>query len=200
MNNNLNAIRILSIDMIQKANSGHPGICLGAAPMMYTLYTKVMNVNPNNSKWFNRDRFVLSAGHGSAMYYSTLHLSGYDVSMEDLQNFRQFDSLTPGHPEVNHTDGIDATSGPLGQGIAQAVGMAVAERHLASKYKGIIDNYTYCLCGDGDLQEGVSAEACSLAGHLNLNKLIILWDANQIQLDDATFAATSEDILKRYES
>ncbi|WOO89749.1 transketolase [Mollicutes bacterium LVI A0078] len=201
---NVNAIRTLSIDMIEKSNSGHPGICMGAAPMMESLFAHKLNISSNNSKWFNRDRFVLAAGHGSAMLYSTLHLSGYDISIEDLKNFRQLGSKTPGHPEVTHTDGVDATSGPLGQGISQAVGMAMAEAHLASKYNRedfkVVDHYTYALCGDGDLQEGVASEASSLAGHLGLNKLIVLWDSNDIQLDDATDVATTENIRARYEA
>ncbi|WOO87915.1 transketolase [Mollicutes bacterium LVI A0039] len=201
---NVNAIRTLSIDMIEKSNSGHPGICMGAAPMMESLFAHKLNISSNNSKWFNRDRFVLAAGHGSAMLYSTLHLCGYDISMEDLKDFRQLGSKTPGHPEVTHTDGIDATSGPLGQGISQAVGFAMAEAHLASKYNRegfkVVDHYTYALCGDGDLQEGVASEASSLAGHLGLNKLIVLWDSNDIQLDDATNIATTEDIRARYEA
>ncbi len=200
----INAIRTLSIDMIEKSNSGHPGICMGAAPMMESLFAHKMNISSNNSKWFNRDRFVLSAGHGSAMLYSTLHLCGYDISIEDLKNFRQLGSKTPGHPEVTHTDGIDSTSGPLGQGISQAVGMAMAEAHLASKYNRsgfkVVDHYTYALCGDGDLQEGVASEASSLAGHLGLNKLIVLWDSNDIQLDDETKVATTENIRARYEA
>ncbi len=200
----VNAIRTLSIDMIEKSNSGHPGICMGAAPMMESLFAHKLNINSKDSKWFNRDRFVLAAGHGSAMLYSTLHLSGYDISMEDLKGFRQLGSKTPGHPEVTHTDGIDATSGPLGQGISQAVGLAMAEAHLASKYNrngyNVVDHYTYALCGDGDLQEGVASEASSLAGHLQLEKLIVLWDSNDIQLDDATDNATTEDIRGRYES
>ena len=204
MINSVNAIRVLSVDMIQRANSGHPGICMGASPMLYSLYNKVMNVSNEDDKWFNRDRFILSAGHGSAMLYSTLHLMGYDITIEDLKNFRQLNSKTPGHPEITHTKGIDATSGPLGQGIAQAVGFAIAEKHLSSKYNkegySVVDNYTYVICGDGDLQEGISAEASSLAGHLGLNKLIVLWDANEVQLDAVTNVATSEDIMKRYES
>ncbi len=151
----VNAIRTLSIDMIEKANSGHPGICMGAAPIMESLFVHQMNISCNNSKWFNRDRFVLAAGHGSAMLYATLHLSGYDLKMEDLKQFRQLNSKTPGHPEITHTDGIDATSGPLGQGISQAVGLAMAEEHLAAKYNRegfkLVDHYTYALCGDGDL-------------------------------------------------
>ncbi len=202
--NTVNAIRTLSIDMIEKANSGHPGICMGAAPMMESLFAHKLNISSNNSKWFNRDRFVLAAGHGSAMLYATLHLSGYDLTMEDLKQFRQLGSKTPGHPEVTHTDGIDATSGPLGQGISQAVGFAMAEAHLGAKYNRegfkVVDHYTYALCGDGDLQEGVASEASSLAGHLGLNKLIVLWDSNDIQLDDKTDVATTENIRSRYEA
>ncbi len=201
---NTNAIRTLSIDMIQKANSGHPGICMGAAPMMDVLYSDILNIDAKNSNWFNRDRFVLAAGHGSAMLYATLHLAGYDISIEDLKQFRQINSKTPGHPEVGHTDGVDATSGPLGQGIGQAVGFALAEAHLAAKYNqdglNVVDHYTYVICGDGDLQEGVASEASSLAGNLKLNKLILLWDSNDIQLDGPTNMATKEDILKRYEA
>ncbi len=201
---NVDAIRTLSIDMIEKANSGHPGICMGAAPMMESLFAHKMNISSKNSKWFNRDRFVLAAGHGSAMLYATLHLCGYDLSIDDLKQFRQLNSKTPGHPEVNHTDGVDSTSGPLGQGIGQAVGMAMAEAHLAAKYNRegfpVVDHYTYALCGDGDLQEGIASEASSLAGHLGLNKLIVLWDSNDIQLDDATKVATTEDIRARYEA
>lgn len=202
MQKSVDAIRVLSMDMIQKANSGHPGICMGAAPIMYTLYTNHMVIDPKNDKNMIRDRFVLSAGHGSAMLYSTLHLSGLSLEMEDLKDFRQLNSKTPGHPEITDTKFIDSTSGPLGQGIAQAVGLAIGEKHNSAKFnKGninVVDNYTYVLCGDGDLQEGVSAEASSLAGHLNLNKLIILWDSNDIQLDNPTNVAITEDIKKRY--
>ena len=154
----VNAIRTLSIDAIEKANSGHPGLPMGAAPMAYTLWTEYMNHNPKNPKWFNRDRFVLSAGHGSMLLYSLLHLSGYDVTIDDIKNFRQWDSRTPGHPEYGHTDGVEATTGPLGQGIGMAVGMAMAESHLAATYNtenvNVVDHYTYALCGDGDLMEG----------------------------------------------
>jgi len=156
----INTIRTLSIDMIEKANSGHPGLPMGAAPLAYVLWTEFMKHIPKNSKWFNRDRFVLSAGHGSALLYSLLHLSGYNVTMDDLKNFRQYGSKTPGHPEVHHTDGVEATTGPLGQGIGMAVGMAMAERFLASKYNkedlSVIDHNTYALVGDGDLMEGIS--------------------------------------------
>lgn len=200
----VNAIRTLSIDAIEKANSGHPGMPMGAAPMAYTLWTRYMNHNPKNPEWFNRDRFVLSAGHGSMLLYSLLHLSGYDLSMEDIKEFRQWGSKTPGHPEFGHTPGVDATTGPLGQGIAMAVGMAMAERHLAAVYNKdnyeLIDHYTYSICGDGDLMEGVSAEAASLAGHLKLGKLIVLYDSNDISLDGDLDRSFSESVAKRYES
>jgi transketolase len=198
-------IRTLSIDAIEKANSGHPGMPMGAAPMAYTLWTKFMNINPKNPNWFNRDRFVLSAGHGSALLYSLLHLAGYDLSIEDLKNFRQWGSKTPGHPEFGHTAGVDATTGPLGQGIAMAVGKAMAERHLAETYNKegleIVDHFTYGICGDGDLMEGVSAEAASLAAHLKLGRLVVLYDSNDISLDgdlDRSFSENVEDRFKAY--
>ncbi len=197
-------IRMLSIDMIEQANSGHPGMPMGAAPMAYTLWAKVMNHNPNNPSWFNRDRFILSAGHASALLYSLLHLFQYGLSREDLKEFRQWNSLTPGHPEVKHTPGVEATTGPLGQGISNGVGFAMAESFLAARYNRdqfpVIDHYTYVLCSDGDLMEGVSAEACSLAGHLRLGKLICLYDSNDISLDGELSNAFSEDIQKRFES
>src|SRR5690606_37169064 len=200
----VNTIRTLSIDAIEKANSGHPGLPMGAAPMAYTLWTKHMNHNPNNPDWFNRDRFVLSAGHGSMLLYSLLHLSGYGLPMEEIKNFRQWDSKTPGHPEYGHTVGVEATTGPLGQGIGMAVGMAMAEKHLAATYNqpgfDIVDHYTYALCGDGDLMEGVAAEAISLAGHLQLNKLIVLYDSNDISLDGELDMSFTENIQKRFES
>ncbi|WP_338470766.1 transketolase [Niallia sp. XMNu-256] len=200
----INTIRTLSIDSIEKANSGHPGIAMGAAPMAYTLWAKEMNFNPSNPDWLNRDRFVLSAGHGSALLYSMLHLFGYDVSLDDLKNFRQWGSKTPGHPEFGHTAGVDATTGPLGQGIAMAVGMAMAERHLAETYNKenyqVIDHYTYSLCGDGDLMEGVSAEAASLAAHLKLGRLVVLYDSNDISLDGDLNLSFSESVAKRYEA
>jgi transketolase len=172
---------------LKKQIQAHPGMPMGAAPMAYTLWTKYMNINPKNPNWFNRDRFVLSAGHGSALLYSLLHLAGYDLSIEDLKNFRQWGSKTPGHPEFGHTAGVDATTGPLGQGIAMAVGKAMAERHLAETYNKegleIVDHFTYAMCGDGDLMEGVSAEAASLAGHLKLGRLVVLYDSNDISLD-----------------
>ncbi|MED3624160.1 transketolase [Neobacillus thermocopriae] len=197
-------IRTLSIDMIEKANSGHPGMPMGAAPMAYTLWTRFMNHNPKNPNWFNRDRFVLSAGHGSALLYSMLHLSGYNLSMDDLKQFRQWGSKTPGHPEYGHTEGVEATTGPLGQGIAMAVGMAMAERHLASVYNKdryeIVNHFTYSICGDGDLMEGVSAEAASLAGHLKLGRLIVLYDSNDISLDGDLNKSFSESVKERFQS
>src|SRR5699024_627388 len=200
----INTVRLLSVDQIEKANSGHPGLPMGAAPMAYTLWSKHLTVNRDNPYWINRDRFVLSAGHGSAMLYSLLHLSGFNVSMNDLKEFRQVGSITPGHPEVHYTEGVDTTTGPLGQGFANAVGMAMAEAHLAAQYNedgfNLMDHYTYTLVGDGDLQEGISYEAASLAGHLNLEKLIVLYDSNDIQLDGPLDRAFSEDIQKRFES
>lgn len=201
----VNTIRTLSMDAIQKANSGHPGLPMGSAPMAYVLWSKFLNVNPKTSrKWSNRDRFVLSAGHGSAMLYSLLHLAGYNVTIDDLKNFRQWQSKTPGHPEVNHTDGVEATTGPLGQGIANAVGMAMAEAHLAAQYNkpgfDVVDHYTYALNGDGDLMEGVSQEAASLAGKLKLGKLILFYDSNNISLDGDLSMSFIDDIQKRFES
>jgi len=198
----IETIRTLSIDAIEKANSGHPGMPMGAAPMAYTLWTKFMNVNPSNPSWFNRDRFVLSAGHGSMLLYSLLHLTGYDVSMDDLKSFRQWGSKTPGHPEYGHTAGVDATTGPLGQGIAMAVGMAMAERHLAETYNkpsyNVVDHFTYAICGDGDLMEGISSEAASLAGHLKLGRLVVLYDSNDISLDGDLHKSFSENVEQRF--
>lgn len=200
----INAIRALSIEAVEKANSGHPGLPLGAAPFAYVLWAKNMMHNPADPKWFNRDRFVLSAGHGSAMLYSLLHLAGYDLPLEELKKFRQWGSKTPGHPEYGHTAGVEATTGPLGQGIAMAVGMAMAERHLAATYNrenlNIVDHYTYALCGDGDLMEGVSGEASSLAAHLKLGRLILLYDSNDISLDGDLNKSFSESVKGRYEA
>ncbi|WP_100399231.1 transketolase [Bacillus sp. FJAT-44742] len=200
----INTIRTLSIDSIEKANSGHPGLPMGAAPMAFALWTKVMKHNPSNPEWFDRDRFVLSAGHGSMLLYSLLHLTGYDLSLDELKNFRQWGSKTPGHPEYGHTPGVEATTGPLGQGVAMAVGMAMAERHLAATYNKegheIVDHYTYALCGDGDLMEGVSGESASLAGHLKLGRLVVLYDSNDISLDGDLNKSFSEDVRKRYEA
>lgn len=200
----ITTIRTLAIDAIEKANSGHPGMPMGSAPMGYQLFAKTMNHNPANPTWINRDRFVLSAGHGSMLLYSLLHLSGYDLSLDDLKQFRQWGSKTPGHPEFGHTAGVDATTGPLGQGIAMAVGMAMAEQHLAATYnKGnhkVVDHYTFGICGDGDLMEGVSAEAASLAGHLKLGKLIFLYDSNDITLDGKANLSFSENVRQRFDA
>ncbi|MCD7809044.1 MAG: transketolase [Erysipelotrichaceae bacterium] len=197
-------IRSLGIDMINKAKSGHPGMVLGSAPALYTLFTKELKVNPKDSSWFNRDRFVLASGHASALLYSLLHLSGYDLSMDDLKQFRQWNSKTPGHPEYEVTDGVDASSGPLGQGIPTAVGMALAERFLAEKYNkedyDIVNHYTYALCGDGDMEEGVTYEGASLAGHLGLGKLIVLYDSNHVTLDGPIDLAFSENVEKRFKA
>lgn len=200
----INSIRTLSIDSVENAQSGHPGMPMGAAPMAYSMWTKFMNHNPANPEWPNRDRFVLSAGHGSMLLYSLLHLSGYELSLEDLKQFRQWGSKTPGHPEYGHTPGVEATTGPLGQGIGMSVGMAMAERHLGATYNRddfpIVDHYTYCICGDGDLMEGISNEAASLAGHLELDKLIILYDSNDISLDGDLHMAFSENVQDRFKS
>ncbi|MFF2089230.1 transketolase [Paenibacillus sp. NPDC058174] len=200
----IDTIRTLSIDSINAANSGHPGLPMGAAPMAYALWSQILNHNPGHSTWFNRDRFVLSAGHGSALLYSLLHLSGYQVSLDDLKQFRKLNSKTPGHPEYGHTDGVDATTGPLGQGLAMAVGMAMAEAHLASKYNQdgfpVVDHYTYALVGDGCLMEGISYEAMSMAGHMKLGKLVVLYDSNDISLDGDLNLSFGENIQKRAES
>ncbi|MGA9226648.1 MAG: transketolase [Mesobacillus sp.] len=200
----IDSIRTLSIDAIEKANSGHPGMPMGAAPMAYTLWSRYMNINPKNPEWFNRDRFVLSAGHGSMLLYSLLHLAGYDLSMDDIKQFRQWGSKTPGHPEFGHTAGVDATTGPLGQGVAMAVGMAMAERHLAAVYNkdnyNIVDHYTYSICGDGDLMEGVSAEAASLAAHLQLGRLVVMYDSNDISLDGELNKSFSESVADRFKA
>lgn len=201
-NLSVNTIRMLSVDQVQKANSGHPGLPLGAAPMAYELWANHMRHNPKDPKWINRDRFILSAGHGSALLYSLLHLFGYGLSINDLKEFRQLESLTPGHPEYGHTIGVESTTGPLGAGISTAVGMAMSEAHMAEKFNkdnlNIIDHYTYVLCGDGDLMEGISNEACSLAGTLKLNKLIVLYDSNNITIEGRTDLAFREDVLMRY--
>ncbi|MBT2729557.1 transketolase [Bacillus sp. ISL-75] len=200
----VNTIRTLAIDAIEKAKSGHPGMPMGMAPAGHVLFSKVMNHNPANPSWFNRDRFVLSAGHGSMLLYSLLHLSGYDVTLEDIKQFRQWGSKTPGHPEFGHTPGIDATTGPLGQGVAMAVGMGMAEAHLAAVYNReqfpLVDHCTYAICGDGDLMEGVSGEAASLAGHLQLGKLILIYDSNNITLDGEANLSFSENVGKRFEA
>ena len=198
------SIRSLSMDAIQKANSGHPGLPLGAAEAAAVLYGEVMKHNPANSKWADRDRFVLSAGHGSMLLYSILHLAGYKVSLDDIKNFRQVGSKCPGHPEYGETDGVECTGGPLGQGVSMAVGMAIAEQMLAAKFntKGhkIVDHYTYSLVGEGCLQEGVASEARSLAGNLKLGKLIVFYDQNKISIDGCTDITFTDDIKKRYEA
>ena len=199
----VSAIRSMCIDVVNKAKSGHPGMALGSAPILYTLWTKHLVANPDEPNWFNRDRFVLSAGHASSLLYTMLHVSGYKVSMDDLKAFRQLGSLTPGHPEYKHTQGIDATSGPLGQGIAQAVGMAMAERAVAHQYpegKLLCNHYTYVLCGDGCLQEGLSQEAISLAGHQKLNKLILIYDSNAVTLDGGLDLSFSENVKNRFKA
>ncbi len=204
MEKSVQTLRFLGLDMINKANSGHPGIVLGAANTVYELFTKHLNANPEQPKWFNRDRFFLAAGHGSALLYSLLHLSGYNISIEDLKNFRQLNSITPGHPEYGHTPGVDSTTGPLGQGVAMAIGNAIAEAYLAGRFNKnefkVVDHYTYALCGDGDLQEGVTLESLSLAGRLELNKLIVLFDSNDIQLDGPTKNAVNENLKMKMES
>ena len=200
----INAIRVLSADMIQKAKSGHPGLPLGAAPMAYELWTRHLKHNPQNPKWVNRDRFILSAGHGSAMLYSLLHFFGYGLSMDDIKNFRQIGSLTPGHPEYGTTVGVEATTGPLGAGIGMAVGMAMAEANLAATFNKpdfpIIDHYTYAIAGDGCLMEGISSEALSLAGTFGLSKLIVLYDSNKISIEGSTDLTFTEDVSKRVEA
>ncbi len=200
----VDTIRTLSIDGVQKANSGHPGAPMGAAPMAFALWTRHLRHSPTQPDWPNRDRFVLSAGHASMLLYSLLHLTGYGVSLEDLELFRQWGSITPGHPEYGLTPGVEATTGPLGQGLTNAVGMAIAERRLAAEFNrpghDVIDHRTYTLCSDGDLQEGVASEACSLAGHLRLGKLIALYDDNRIQLDGPTAWAFTEDVLARFDA
>ena len=200
----INTIRVLSMEGVEKANSGHPGLPMGAAPAAFELWANHMNHNPKNPDWINRDRFVLSAGHGSMLLYSLLFLFGYDVSKEDLMNFRQWGSRTPGHPEYGHTKGVETTTGPLGQGYANAVGMAMAEAHLAARYNTdkfkIIDHYTYVLCGDGCMMEGITSEAASLAGTLKLGKLIVLYDDNEISIEGSTDIAFREDVEKRHEA
>ena len=194
----IDQIRCLGIDMIKEANSGHSGIVLGAAPIIYALYADHLNIDPENPKYFNRDRFIMSAGHGSALLYATLYMAGYPITLDDLKKFRQIDSITPGHPEYGVTPGVDSTTGPLGEGIATAVGIAMAEANLRTRYKGLIDHYTYVLCGDGDLMEGISYEACSLAGTQKLNKLIVLYDSNNICLDGKTNLTFNENITMRF--
>src|SRR5271154_1415897 len=200
----INALRFLAVDAVEKAKSGHPGAPLGDSPTVYLLFHEFMRHNPTHSKWSNRDRFVLSNGHASAMLYSVLHLTGYKVTIEDLQQFRQYGSIPPGHPEYGETDGVEVTTGPLGQGFAMGVGMGIAEKHLAAIYNrpgyNIVDHYTYVMCGDGDLMEGVSHEAASLAGTLRLGKMIYLYDDNLVSLDGPTDLSFTEDVTERFEA
>jgi transketolase len=200
----INTIRMLSADAVQNANSGHPGLPMGAAAMAYTLWTQFLKHNPHNPKWFDRDRFILSAGHGSMLLYSLLFLTGYDLPLDQLKRFRQWGSMTPGHPERLETPGVEVTTGPLGQGVANSVGFAIAEAWLAARYNRpghrIVGHYTYVLCGDGDLMEGVSQEAGSLAGHLKLGKLIGLYDQNRITLAGGIDIDFTEDVAKRFEA
>jgi transketolase len=200
----INTVRCLSADMVQAAKSGHPGAPMGCAPMAHVLYGKVMQHSPSDAEWFNRDRFVLSNGHACALQYSMLHLTGYPLSIDDCKAFRQLDSLTPGHPENFATAGVEVSTGPLGQGLSNAVGMAIAESNLAATYNKeghkIIDHFTYVICGDGCLQEGVTSEACSLAGHLGLGKLVLLYDDNLITIDGGTELSFTEDVKKRFEA
>jgi len=202
----LNSLRVLSVDMISYAKSGHPGICLGAAPIIFSLFTNHLKVNPQDPNWINRDRFVMSAGHGSALLYAMLFMSGYNVTIDDLVDFRKIGSITPGHPEYGVTPGIEVSTGPLGQGFANAVGMAMASRYLEAllneeipKQK-VLDYYVYALCSDGDLMEGVAQEAASLAGHLALSNLIVLYDSNEITLDGKMSSTFSEEILQKFMS
>src|SRR5919206_1747013 len=200
----VNTIRTLSIDAVQKANSGHPGLPLGAAPMAYVLWTRFLRHNPRNPRWADRDRFAFSAGHGSMLLYSLLYLTGYDLSLDDLKNFRQWGSKTPGHPEYRLTPGVETTTGPLGQGFGNGVGMAIAEAHLAARYNrpgfDIVDHFTYAIVSDGDMMEGVAAESASLAGHLKLGKLIYLYDNNRISLAASTDLTFTEDCAKRFDA
>ncbi len=200
----INTLRFLSVDMVQKANSGHPGLPLGAAPMAYVLWTRWLKYNPHNPHWPNRDRFVLSAGHGSALLYSLLHLSGYELSLDDIRQFRQWGSKAPGHPERGHTPGVETTTGPLGQGFGNAVGMAIAEAQLAARYNrpdhALIDHHTWAIVSDGDLMEGVASEAASLAGHLKLGKLTCLYDDNYVTLAAGTDITFSENRARRFEA
>lgn len=200
----INTIRSLSMDAVQKANSGHPGAPMGLAPAAYTLWTRILKHNPANPGWFNRDRFILSGGHASMLLYSMLYLTGYDLSLDDIKNFRQWGSKTPGHPEYRHTPGVETTTGPLGQGFANGVGMAMAERHLAACYNTkdheIIDHHTFVVCGDGDLMEGITSEASSLAGHLGLSKLICIYDDNKISIEGSTGLTFTEDVAARFKA
>jgi len=200
----IDTIRTLSIDGVQAANSGHPGAPMGMAPMAYVLWTRFLRHAPTRPDWPDRDRFVLSAGHASMLLYSLLHLTGYDLPLAELQHFRQWGSRTPGHPEYGLTPGVEATTGPLGQGFANAVGMAIAERRLAHEFNRpgheVVSHHTWAICSDGDLQEGIASEAASLAGHLRLGKLVVLYDDNRIQLDGPTAMAFSEHVIERFDA
>src|SRR5512137_2619780 len=200
----IDTIRFLAADAIEKAKSGHPGMPLGAAAAAFALWTKHLKHNPKNPQWPDRDRFVLSAGHASMLLYSLLHLTGYNLKLDDIKNFRQWGSLTPGHPEFRHTPGVEVTTGPLGQGLANAVGMAIAEAHLAARFNRedakIIDHYTYVIASDGDMMEGVTAEACALAGHLRLGKLIVLYDDNKVTLAGSAALSSTENIEQRFKA
>ena len=200
----INTLRFLSADAIQQANSGHPGLPMGAAAMAYTIWTRHLRHYPKNPNWFDRDRFILSGGHGSMLLYALLHLTGYDLSLDDLKEFRQWGSRTPGHPEYGHTPGVETTTGPLGQGFANAVGMAMAERHLAACFNvpgyEIVDHYTYVMCGDGDMMEGVAGEAASLAGHLGLSRLICIYDDNEISIEGSTSITFTENVALRFQA
>ncbi len=200
----INTLRLLAVDAIQKAKSGHPGMPMGVAPIAYLLYSKIMKHNPANPKWYNRDRFILSGGHGSMLLYGILHLSGYNLSMDELKNFRQWDSLTPGHPEFGKTDGVETTTGPLGQGFTNAIGMAVAQKHLSAIFNkdgfNILDHYLFVEVGDGDLMEGISHEAASFAGHNKLDRVIVFYDDNSITIDGSTSLSNSDDVRKRFEA
>jgi transketolase len=203
-NLSINTIRMLSIDAVQKANSGHPGLPMDAAPMAYVLWTNFLRHNPRNPEWLNRDRFVLSAGHGSMLQYSLLYLTGYDLSLNDIENFRQFKSKTPGHPELNHTPGIEVTTGPLGQGFANGVGMAIGQKFYAERYNkpgfDIVDYKIFAITSDGDMMEGISSEAASIAGHLKLGSLIYFYDDNHISIEGNTDITFTEDVAARFEA
>ena len=200
----IDTVRILSVDAVQKANSGHPGMPMGAAPMGHVLWSDIMNYNPKNPNWANRDRFILSAGHGCMLQYSMLHLTGYDITLDDIKNFRQLNSITAGHPEYGLCPGIEVTTGPLGQGFANGVGFAIAQKHLAARYNKpgfeLFDYNIYAICSDGDMMEGVTSEAASLAGHLQLGNMIYLYDDNHISIEGTTNIAFTEDVAKRFEA
>ena len=198
----INSIRVLAIDAVQKANSGHPGMPMGMAPIAYLLWTRFMRYNPANPHWFGRDRFVLSAGHGSMLLYAMLYLSGYDLPLEQIKHFRQLGSMTPGHPEYGITPGVETTTGPLGQGVGNGIGMAIAAKHLRARFErdesGLFDHRVFGICGDGDLMEGVSSEAASIAGHLGLGNLVYIYDDNHITIDGGTDLSFDENVCERF--